>query len=162
MMDYKGNLTTSKKSVIMFEFAKGKSALEIAKIIGRYHQTEKICCSSYKCSSSSLGCAASTDFSLSCYSFLSSITPSRSSTNIHKRTNKGHLRVLSLHSLSWIKHEGMNNLGLTSEELFRRIGETTVFRTTQCYPLKKDISKTRDNTSIDTNTCPKACPMGRR
>ncbi|CAI9721109.1 Hypothetical predicted protein [Octopus vulgaris] len=36
-----GSLTASKKSVITFELAKGKSTLEISKIIGGYHQTVK-------------------------------------------------------------------------------------------------------------------------
>ena len=38
----KCNLTTSKKSVITPEFTKGKLILEISKIIGRYHQSQKM------------------------------------------------------------------------------------------------------------------------
>ena len=48
-MSYKCDLTTSEKSLITFELAKGKSTLEISKIIGRYQETgEKICCTFYK------------------------------------------------------------------------------------------------------------------
>lgn len=35
------DLTASEKSVIISELAKGKSTLEISKMIGRYHQTAK-------------------------------------------------------------------------------------------------------------------------
>ena len=42
------DLTASEKFVITSELVKGKSTLEISKIIRRYQQTKKNCCNSYK------------------------------------------------------------------------------------------------------------------
>ena len=54
-----------------------------------------------------------------------------------KGVDKGYLRIVSQNSLSWIKCVAVKNSGLTSEELFRCIGETIETRTTWCHLLKK-------------------------
>ena len=50
--------------------------------------------------------------------------------------------------LSQIKYEAVNNLCLTSRELFRYIGETTVSITTQCCVLKKVRTSVKPVTMI--------------
>ena len=49
---------------------------------------------------------------------------------VRKKADKGHSRVLSQRSLSWIKHETVNNSSLISGELFHRSEEITVTRRT--------------------------------
>lgn len=58
-------------------------------------------------------------------------------TKVRKRVDKGQTRVVCKRSLSRIKREAVKNPGLTSRELFNRIGETTVSRTTRCRVLKQ-------------------------
>ena len=58
-------------------------------------------------------------------------------SKVYKRANKGHLRVISQHSSSWMKHEGVNNPSLTSGALFRSPEEATVSRNTRYCLLKK-------------------------
>ena len=56
-------------------------------------------------------------------------------TKVRKRVDKGESRVVSRRSLSQIKREVMKNPGQTSKELFNRIGEPNVSRTTRCRIL---------------------------
>ena len=49
--------------------------------------------------------------------------------------------------VSLIKHKTMNNPGLSSGELFRYIGETTMSRTTHCCLLKKVRTSERPMTT---------------
>ncbi|CAI9731273.1 Hypothetical predicted protein [Octopus vulgaris] len=56
---------------------------------------------------------------------------------IRKRADKGQSKAVSQCSLSRIKREAVKKPGLTSGELFKRISETAVPRTTRCRLLKK-------------------------
>lgn len=55
---------------------------------------------------------------------------------VRKRADKLHSRVISQRSLSRIKREAVNNTGITSGVLSRRIEQRTVPRTTRCRLLK--------------------------
>ena len=57
-------------------------------------------------------------------------------TKVRKWDDKGGSRVGDRRSLLRIKREIVMNPGLASGELFKRIGETTVLRTTRCLILK--------------------------
>lgn len=104
-MGRKSSLSDTEKNLITQELSKGKTTLDISKILGRCHQTVK--------------------------KFVAN------PTKIRQRADKGKPRAITPRSMSRIKREAMKNPGLTSQELFSRIGEPSVPRSTRCRYLKK-------------------------
>lgn len=105
IMDQKRDFTLHEKSTIVSKLGKGKTTLEISKILGRNHWTMN--------------------------KFVQSLI------SIWSRANKGRSKVALNHSLSYGKREVVQNLCLTSREVFKYCGREDILQPTRCRPLKQ-------------------------